>query len=225
MGEAAEQLTKAIQLAPKADPSLPIPKLRAILARCYFEENELDKAFENAQMAIEGFEKSGNTKDPNLFSALSIAGDVYSRKDKLSEAVGVYDKLYQTADARKLVSPVEYAQATILLGDIYRRQNKLTEADRLYKLGLDSAQNYLTNPGPFLPKAKYGYGLVLEQEGKYKEAEDSFREALPLVKAAPPPAGGDKSALYGAIKKQISECMWKTNWVGALTSRFSDNNK
>ncbi len=222
--EAAEQLGKIAEIAPGVDPNVPVPKVLATEAFCFFEQNELDKAFKTAMSAIEEFDKQGNSKDSSLYLAYTIVGDIYSSKNQLSEAAGVYDKLYQLADARKLVSPLEYVQACVTLGDIYRRQNKLQESDRLYKLGLDSAQNYLSDPKPslFLAKAKYGYGLVLFAEGKYKDAEASLRDAQAMVKSVGPPLGGEKSALYGATKKMITECLWKTNPFGAISARFGD---
>ncbi len=222
--EAAEQLGKIAEIAPGIDPNIPVPKVLATEAFCFFEQNEFDKAFKTAMSAIDEFDKQGNAKDSSLYLAYTIVGDVYSSKNQLSEAAGVYDKLYQLADSRKLVSPLEYVQACVTLGDIYRRQNKLQESDRLYKLGLDSAQNYLSDPKPnlFLAKAKYGYGLVLFAEGKYKDAEASLRDAQATVKSVGPPLGGEKSALYGATKRMITECLWKTNPFGAISARFGD---
>jgi tetratricopeptide (TPR) repeat protein len=222
--EAAEQLEKIAEIAPGVDPNIPVPKVLATEAYCYFEQNEPDKAFKSAMSAIEEFDKQGNSKDSSLYLAYTIVGDIYSSKNQLSEAAGVYDKLYQLADARKLVAPLEYVQGCCTLGDIYRRQNKLQEADRLYKLGLDAAQNYLSDPKPvlFLAKAKYGYGLVLFAEGKYKDAEAMLRDSQSMVKTAGPPLGGDKSGLYGATKRMITECLWKTNPFGAISARFGD---
>jgi serine/threonine protein kinase len=222
--EAAEQLGTMAEIAPSADPTTPVAKILSTQAFCYFEQNEIDKAFRIANSAIEEFDKAGDPKDASLYLAYTIVGDIYSSKNQLPEAVGVYDKLYQLADARKLVAPLEYVQACMTLADIYRRQNKWQEADRLYKLGLDANSNYITDakPTPFLAKAKYGYGLVLFNEGKYKDAETSFREAQSIVKTIGPPLGGDKSGLYGATKRMISECLWKTNPVGAITARFNN---
>ncbi|MFN8555629.1 MAG: tetratricopeptide repeat protein, partial [Candidatus Obscuribacterales bacterium] len=147
--------------------------------------------------------------------------------NQLSEAVGIYDKAYQLADQRKLVAPMDYVQACVLLGDIYRRQNKLQEADRLYKLAMDTSSNYINDQKLsttlFLAKAKYGYGLVLYAEGKYKDAEASFREALQSCKTIPAPLGGEKSGLYGACRRMIVECLWKTNPFAAISARFGSD--
>lgn len=225
--EAAEMLEKIVQIAPSADPTLPVPNLLAAEAFCYFEQNEMDKAFKTGMRAIDEFDKSSSAQrnSSSLHLAYSIVGDIYSNKNQLSEAVGVYDKDYQLADSRKLVAPAEYVQACVLLGDIYRRQNKLQEADRMYKLGLDAQANYVNDPRPnvFAAKAKYGYGLVLYAENKYKDAESTFREALTMVKNAPPPQGGEKSGLYGACKRMITECLWKTNPLGAISAKFGND--
>ena len=224
--EAADQLGKYIEVAPSADPTIPIAKVMVDQARCYFKQNELDKAFKIAMKAIDEFDKQGNTTDDKLNIAYGIVGDIYSQKNQLSEAVGIYDKAYQLADTKKLVNSMAYVRACALLGDIYRRQNKLQEADRLYKLSIDTATNYVTDQsGPnvlFLCKVKYGYGLVLYGEGKYKDAETMFRESQQQVKGLPPPTGGDKSSLYGASKRMITECLWKTNPLGAISARFSN---
>jgi tetratricopeptide (TPR) repeat protein len=151
---------------------------------------------------------------------LNILGDIYSRRKDLTKAVTVYDKDYQLADAHKLVDIKEYIFATVKLGDIFRRQGKIKDADRMYKLGLDAAQSYPNQDGIFIAKAKYGYGLVLEKSDRYKDAEAIFREALPVAKSVT----GEKSALVGAIKKQITECLWRTNWAAAISARFNNNN-
>jgi serine/threonine protein kinase len=225
--EAADQLGKFIEIAPTADPAVSIPAMYAKQALCYFEQNELDKASKTAMQSIEEFDKQGNSKDGHLNLAYTIVGDVYSQQNHLSEAVGIYDKAYQLADQRKLVAPMEYVQACSLLADIYRRQNKLQEADRLYKLAMDASTNYITDEKVstqvFVSKAKYGYGLTLYAEGKYKDAETSFRESQQMCKSIPAPFGGEKSGLYGACKRMITECLWKTNPFGAISARFGND--
>jgi hypothetical protein len=59
---------------------------------------------------------------------------------------------------------------------------------------------------------------VLEKEGNYKESEEDFREALPLARKI----FGERSAMAGACKKELTETLWKTNWFNAIMNRVTD---
>ena len=76
----------------------------------------------------------------------------------------------------------------------------------------------------FVVKTMYGLGLVLEKEGNNKEAEQFFREALPMAKEM----AGSRAGITGGIKKQLMEVLWKTNPVSAVMERMKpdkDNNE
>jgi len=217
--EAEQRLNELKDISAKKENIVPMGQLYKDLAYCSFLQDKLDNAEKYSIQCVDVFEKNGQSNETDvMMMPLNILGDIYSRRKDLNKAFSTYDKQYQLADAHKLVDIRQYIFATIKLGDIYRRQNKIKDADRMYKLGLDAAQSYPSQERIFMAKAKYGYGLVLEKSDRYKEAEAIFREALPLVKSLT----GEKSAFVGAVKKQISECLWKTNWVAAMTARFSN---
>lgn len=218
--EAADELQKIIDVAEEIDPNN-LPTWLERQAYAYFNNNDLDDALKSAVRSSAEYDKTGNTSAPELYMTYSMLGDIYSQKNQLSEAAGVYDKLFQFVDRRKLVAPGEYVLGTAKLADVYRRQKKYTEAEHLFKLALDAATNYMPDSKPV--RVTYGYGLTLFNEGKYKEAEAQFRESLAAAKAGAPPTLGDKSAIYGAAKRMITECLWKTNPFAAMSARFNSD--
>ncbi|MGH9550551.1 MAG: tetratricopeptide repeat protein, partial [Terriglobales bacterium] len=92
---------------------------------------------------------------------------------------------------------------------------------RYYRQALETARNNFRPENPFTVKVLYGLALVLEKEGTNKEAEDYFREALPLARKVM----GERSAMAGAVRKELSEVLWKTNWVSAIMMRVTDQGK
>src|SRR5262249_19610806 len=123
-----------------------------------------------------------------------------------------YLKLYGFYDKYKIKHPGPYAIASAKLADTYRRQGSLPEAEQYYRNSLDWWQNYVSHQDLILAKMLYGFGLVLEKEHRYTEAQDRFKRALPQAINA----SGIRSPLVGAIRKECSECLFHTDfwlWV------------
>jgi serine/threonine protein kinase len=212
--------TKLIETMKKVGGPVELPTAYSNLAYCHFMQGQMPEAEQAATTAVEEAEKSGFGDKPVVLFPLKILGDIYSQKNQLEKDTDVYEKLYAVVEPRKLVVPSEYAYAAAELGDVYRRREKYADAERYYRQAIETARNNFKAENMFLAKALYGLGLVLAKEGNNKEAEECFREAQPIIQKLQ----GPRSALAGACKKQLSEVLWKTNWISAIMMRVTDSN-
>lgn len=210
--DASLQLKKLIDLIKKVGGPINEGDAYRHLAYAYFMQNELNEAERAANTALPLLESIVGRQHTGLTLPLNILADIYTQKGDLAQAQSKYEQLIAIADGAKGTEPLQYANVCSKLADIYRRQNKLEEAERYYRQGLEWSQNTVGKENAFVPKTYYGLGLTLMAAKKYPEAEQMFKDALPLAKSAL----GDRSALVGAIRKQYSEVLWKTNWMGAL---------
>jgi len=217
--DAALSMHKLIETTKKVGGPIDVPTAYSQLAYAYFMQSQLQDSEVAATNALEEAERAGLNSTPVVLTPLNILGDIYSQKNELDKATDVYEKLYGVIEPRKLLRPVDFSHAAARLGDVYRRQDKLDYAERYYRQALETVRN--SSPrgdDPALIKILYGLGLVLEKEGNYKEAEEDFREALPMARKVL----GERSALAGACKKELTDTLWKTNWFNAIMNRVTD---
>jgi tetratricopeptide (TPR) repeat protein len=209
---------KLIEITKKVGGPVDVPSEYAQLSFAYFMQGQNGEAEVAAQNALEEAERAGLNSQPVVLLPLKILGDIYTQKGEVDKATDVFEKLYNVVEPRKLVRPEEFAYAAAKLGDIYRRQDKLDYAERYYRQAIDAARGNYRQDNMFVAKALYGLGLVLAKEGNNKDAEEVFRESLPMCQKIQ----GPRSALAGACRKQLQEVLWKTNWISAIMFRVGD---
>jgi serine/threonine protein kinase len=219
--QAVENMHTLIEVTKKVSAPVDVTSEYSQLAYCYFMEGQNNDAEIAATNAMEEAERAGLNSTNEVLLPLKILGDLYSQKNELDKATDVYEKLYNVVDPRRIMAPNEFAYAAAKLGDVYRRQDKLDYAERYYRQALEVARSNYRTPNMFTAKVLYGLGLVLEKSGSYKEAEELFREALPTARDLQ----GPRSAIAGAIKKELQDVLWKTNWISAISFRISDQQK
>ena len=139
------------------------PKSRVQLGYAYFLDENYDEAIKQY--------KTAKSLDKNYFDAYLNLSIVYDKQDKIDDAL-------QNAIKATQISPKDY-KGHLLKGRAYRKlkmyeeANKaLNEADRLNEGTTDTI---------------YEIGLVAEDQGKKKEAEAIYKDALsydPLFKPA-----------------------------------------
>jgi len=155
-----DQLTYYKQMA-DADPSN--PKHRVDLGYTYFLKGDNEKAIKEYFAAID--------LDDNYFNAYLNLGIVYNAEERLNDA------LLQSQRAVE-ISPRDY-KGFLLQGGIYRKL-------KMY----DDAMKSLENANALMPANTdiiFEIGRVLEDQGKYSEAEGIYKDALnydPLYKPA-----------------------------------------
>jgi serine/threonine protein kinase len=207
-GDALEKLKELIDLQNKLPDTGSIAESDARLAVCYFWQSEFDQA---AATSLDTLKYCKRTNKQELWAeakALSILGDVYTRKGDHEKAKETYLKLYGFCDHLKLKMPGDFAHTSAMLADAYRRLGKFPEAQEYYRNSMDWWQNYVSHQDIVLAKMLYGLGLVLEGEHRYKDAQERFKRAMPLAINA----AGVRSPLVGAIKKETSECLFHTDF-------------
>lgn len=214
--DAALNTTRLIETTKKVGGPMSQGTCYKRLAYYYFMQDELDEAIANANTSLDLLEKEFGPVSPSMMLSMQVLGDIYTRKKDLDNAQRIYERMLAITDSMKDRSPLDFAKSSAKLADIYRRQGKLELAENHYRQGLEWVQNTIGKENTFVPKTMYGLGLVLMNEKKYKEAEQMFKDALPLAKASL----GERTALVGAIRKRYSEVLWKTNWVAAAMMKI-----
>ncbi len=214
--DAIAQLKELSEIHDNAKGSINPSEIHSALALCYFAKGYLETAEGECQLAIKNIDQ-GNTKSIDAeISALNILGDIYTQRGDDARARDNYLVLYKVADQSKLRWPPVFGFACARLADTYRRLGDLPQAEHYYKEGVDWWQNYVGRKGTFLPRALYGYGLVLAQEKQFSQALQQQNEALSLAVVST----GQNSSLVAAIKQQYSECLFHTNLSQWLESKF-----
>lgn len=216
--DAVTNLSKLIETTKKTGAPAGLPTEYANLSFAYFMAGQTQEAELAATNAMEEAERAGLSSQPVVLTPLKVLGDIYSQKNQLDKATDVYEKLYNIVEPRKYQAAQEFQYAAAWLGDVYRRQDKLDYAERYYRQALEMTKNSGNYQNLFTVKVLYGLGMVLAKEGNNKEAEQCFREGLPMAQQM----AGPRSAIAGAMKKRLTEVLWKTNWWAAIMSRVND---
>lgn len=206
--DAIKEFEKLIDVQKKVNGPVNLAKAYSELAACYFWQGNFAKAEELSTTALSLAKRTNNDELVAEDNALSILGDIYTRKGDNAKAKETFLRLYGFWDRLKQKYPREYARASAMLADTYRRQGHLPEAEQFYRNALDWWQNYVSHGDIFVAKAEYGLGLVLQGQHRYTEARVRYALAMQLATNAT----GVRSALVGAIRKESSECLFHTDF-------------
>lgn len=216
--DAAQTDSKIIETIKKVGGPMDIPTAYTRQALAYFRGDQYQDAEVAATNALEEAERAALNNTREVVIPYNILGNIYALKGELDKATDMYEKLYNLLEPRRVTAPSDFAIAASRLADVYRRQDKLDYAERYYKQALETSKA-LNPESVFVCKCEYGLGLVLEKEGSYKDAEEQFRAALPIARSKE----GPRSALAGAVKKELMDTLWHSNWLSAMMFRFNDN--
>ena len=205
--EAAPQYEQLIEVQQKVHGPVNLAQAYSDLATCYFWQNNYDKAEKMSKTALSLAKRTNPRELAAEDVALSILGDIYTRRGDNASAKETYLRLYGFWDKLKQKYPAPYARASALLADTYRRQGHLPEAEQFYDNALEWWQNYVGHKDLFVAQAYFGLGLVLQGQHRYAEAQERYRYARELAINVT----GIRSALVGAIRKESSECLFHTD--------------
>jgi serine/threonine protein kinase len=217
---AIARLRELLEVHDSAKGSVDPTFVHSSLALCYFAKGYLETAEYECQTVLTLCEQGETKAVDSKISALNILGDIYTQRGEDQKAKEIYLKIYTIADKTKLRWPPVFGFACARLADAYRRLGDLPKAEEHYKEAVDWWRNYVGGKGSFLPRALYGYGLVLIDEKQYSQAQRQFNDAVPLAIAST----GQDSALVGAIKQQYSNCLFHTSfdqWLSQKMNAFS----
>ncbi|HMP54907.1 MAG TPA: tetratricopeptide repeat protein, partial [Candidatus Melainabacteria bacterium] len=152
---------------------------------------------------------------------LRVLGDIYSQRDDLESALKIYEKLYGITEGIKENHPPIYQDACSKLADIYSRMGNYPEAEKYYRLGLDWWRSHNKDESIYAAKSLYGLGSVLALQRKNDQAEEAFKEGLPICRAT----AGARSSLMGAMQKKYLEVLWHNKPWEALRMQLSEGAK
>ena len=108
-----------------------IEKSNADLIKFYNEKN-YDEALKRA-VKIDGIaEKNGLTKNPKVLPALVNAGDIYSLKQKYSEALAVYQKILAGYLEKPAGANLPAAKITERIADVYFYKQNYDRSEEFY---------------------------------------------------------------------------------------------
>jgi len=178
-------------------------------------QDEFDPAVEACTKAVTLMENDP-LQQRQMLQPLRVLGDIYTQRGALEKGVATYEKLF---DITKETDPPSYADTCSRLADMYRRQNKAADSERYYRLGLEWWRSHGKVESSYAGKSLYGLALVLIAQGKYEEARDVLKEAIPIVKTTI----GDKSGLMGAVKKQYVSVLWRLSPFEAIKAQMGDS--
>lgn len=215
--EAEDRTKQLIEVTQKVKGPWPVAQSYRILGYVTFMQDENDEAIEACNKAVSLMENDP-LQQRAMIQPLRVLGDIYSRKGDLEKAVATFEKLFGIVDITKETDPPTYADTCSKLADAYRRQQKYTDSERYYRLGLEWWRNHGKADVPYAAKSLYGLGLVLVAEGKFEDAKETFKEAIPITKSTI----GERSALMGAVKKQYVDVLWRINPMEALKAQMSE---
>lgn len=210
--DASLNLTKLAETAAKSTSRLKPASIYSDLALSHFMQNNFREAKQYSLRAVDLAKKEGSNGLRTLVTCHRILGDIYSRNGDLDQAQNSYEQLIGIIEPYKSTHPGDFSLEASKLADIYRRQHRLIQAEHLYKSALNCYQNSIRRDTSYLAKTLYGLGLVLKQEKKFKDAEQTFKDALPIAKECL----GEQSTLVGAIKTEYQSVLWQTNFLKAL---------
>jgi tetratricopeptide (TPR) repeat protein len=159
-----EQLNKRLEfLIQQVDIKSNDPELRVQLGYAYFLKGKNDKAIEHYKTAI-GLDK-------NYYPSYLNLAIVYDKENKFQ------DSLEMAAKAAKL-APKDY-KGHLLKGKAYRKLKMYDKAND----SLEEALNFMSSNADII----FEIGQVAQAQGKNKEAQEIYKEALtfdPLYKPA-----------------------------------------
>ena len=147
------------------------PKINYRIAKSYLEMDNLDKAYEFAELEIKG--------NPKIPEGYYIAGEVLAKREQWPQAIKSLEKAV-TID-------YGYVEALLALGRLKRRQNSFDQARELLLRALKADAN---NP---LIHRELGY--VYRAVGQGGLAAESFKTYLTLM-----PSATDRSEIEGLIR-------------------------
>ncbi len=216
--EAEERTRQLIRVTEKVKGPWPTSQSYRILGYVCFMQDEFDQAVEACNKAVSLMENDP-LQQRSMIQPLRVLGDVHMQRGELDKGVATYEKLFNIVDITKETDPPTYADTCSKLADMYRRQDKNADAERYYRLGLEWWRSHGKVESAYAGKSLYGLGLVLIAEGKFEEARDALKEAIPIVKTTV----GEKSGLMGAVRKQYISVLWRLNPLEALKFQMSDS--
>jgi len=217
--EAEERTKQLITVCQKVKKGpWPLSQSYRILGYVAFMQDEVDESVEACNKAVQLMENDP-LQQRSMIQPLRVLGDIYTRQKELEKAVATYEKLFGIVDITKETDPPTYADTCSKLADVYRRQEKYADAERYYRLGVEWWRSHGKVESPYAARSLYGLGLVLVAEGKYDEARDVLKEAIPIIKSTV----GEKSGLMGATKKQYINVLWRLNPLEALKAQMGDS--
>lgn len=218
--EAEEKTRELIEVTRKVKGQWPQVESYRILGYVCFMQDKLDEAEKACLKALDLMD-SETVQVGSKIQPLRVLGDIYSQRDDLDKALKIYEKLFGVAQGIKENHPSIYQDACSKLADIHSRMKNYPEAENYYRLGLDWWRSHGKSESIYAAKSFYGLGSVLAAQQKNDQAEEAFKEGLPICRAT----AGPSSSLMGAMRKKYVDTLWHNKpWV-ALQMQLSDSDK
>lgn len=218
--EAEEKTRELIKVTEKVKGQWPLADSYRILGYVCFMQNKLDEA-EKASLKTVSMMDADNLQTGSKIQPLRVLGDIYSQRDDLDAALKTYERLYGLTEGIKENHPGIYQDACSKLADIHKRMGNNPEAEKYYRLGLEWWRSHNKDDSIYAAKSLYGLGVVLVAQQKFDQAEEAFKEGIPICKAT----AGANSSLMGAMKRKYLEALWHDKPWDALHMQLSEGAK
>lgn len=151
------------------------PKINYLIAQAYFEMDNMEKAYEFAELEIKN--------NPKIPQGYFMAGQVLAKREATSKNVTAAMRMLE----RAVTIDYGYADALIALANLKRRQNSFDQARELLLRALKVEQNN--------PVIHRELGHVYRAVGQGSLAAESFKTYLTLL-----PSAGDRSEIEALIR-------------------------
>lgn len=199
----------------------PLANSYRILGYFCFMQDKMDDAEKYSNKADKLMQGEANIRTGSRIQPLRVLGDIYSQRDDLEKALKVYQKLLGTTESIKENHPAIYQDACSKLADIHLRLKNYPESEKYFLMGLDWWRSHSKEENIYAAKSFYGLGLALAKQDKTEQAEEAFKEGLPIARTA----AGPNSSLMGAMRKKYLNLLWHNKPWEALRMQFSNESK
>lgn len=218
--EAEEKTRELLEVTKSVKGQWPQAESYRILGYVCFMQGKLDESEKYCLKAV-SMSDAETLPTGSKLQPLRVLGDIYSQRDDLESALKIYEKLYGITEGIKENHPPIYQDACSKLADIYSRMGNYPEAEKYYRLGLDWWRSHNKDESIYAAKSLYGLGSVLALQRKNDQAEEAFKEGLPICRAT----AGARSSLMGAMQKKYLEVLWHNKPWEALRMQLSEGAK
>lgn len=178
--EGEKLLEMAMQNAEHLKPDSPeLLNLYSELGQAYTCTGKVAKAEPLFKKVLEIREKDKKkSEDMNLFQAVVQLGTVYRRQDKFAESEALYKQGLQLFEGKGPIKSLFQATVMFALASLYLDTGKSVEAETLMKQALILRKQAAFSQSLALGALYEGLGRSLYQQGKWDEAEATYKLAI-----------------------------------------------
>jgi len=183
-----------------------MPNDHFAIARCHrelgniaMEKHDYDLSLERHQKALEIYERTLRSSDPEIAACYNTIANVYVKKGEYSEAFELYTKALQIWIRTLGKDHLKVAICYKGIGSVYESQNKYSEALNYYQKALEIRGRHLPVDYPEFGRLYSSIASVYGCLGDNNQAMKHYKTALKIFMDFHPDHHSDIVAIYRSI--------------------------